>query len=222
MTFGKAEAASLERPIKAPNQLLVEGKTSEMFFRELIAHERLADRIDVRSFGSIQKEHLQTYLEVFSQKPDFKNKVRSLGIVRDAEEGTAEDAFRSVSSALTDAHLEAPPALFSFSQGEIKTGIFILPDNNSSGMLENLVLDAATESDPAGILPCVDSFLACLERGNIDLRITAKIRTAGYLLGKGLTEPLVGRAAQKNAIPWTARAFQPVNTFLRELTGPVT
>src|SRR5438477_6085463 len=100
MSPGRAEQQSLDRPITTPGQLLVEGRVPEMFFREMIAAWGFESSIEVRTFGDISKDNLQTYLEVFTQKAAFKEQVRRLGVVRDAESSSASSAFQSVQTAL--------------------------------------------------------------------------------------------------------------------------
>ena len=85
MSQGRPEQLSLDRPITTEGQLLVEGRVPEMFFREMVTACGLASAIEVRTFGDISKDNLQTYLEVLTQKAAFKERVRRLGIVRDAE-----------------------------------------------------------------------------------------------------------------------------------------
>ncbi len=45
--------ASLKRSIETPAQLLVEGWTAEIFFRELVEFLKLQTQIQVRDFGDI-------------------------------------------------------------------------------------------------------------------------------------------------------------------------
>jgi hypothetical protein len=70
------EGASLDRPITAPAQLLVEGRTPEIFFREFVDELGLSEGVQVRTFGGIQS--LQPYLELFTGKAAFKEKVTKL------------------------------------------------------------------------------------------------------------------------------------------------
>jgi hypothetical protein len=56
-----------------------------MFFREMILAGDLNRAVEVRTFGDISKENLQTYLEPFTRKAAFKEQVRRIGIIRDAE-----------------------------------------------------------------------------------------------------------------------------------------
>ncbi|MEK7833487.1 MAG: DUF3226 domain-containing protein, partial [Acidobacteriota bacterium] len=86
-----SDRKSLSRSITTNAQLLVEGRTPEIFFREMVEYLGLADRIQVRDFGSISD--LTDYLKDFTQKADFIETVTSLGIIRDAEDKPASSGF---------------------------------------------------------------------------------------------------------------------------------
>src|SRR5262245_30113472 len=96
----------LGEEIETPAQLLVEGRTPEIFFREMIEYLSLKDRIQVRDFGGIGD--LTAYLKTFTQLADFVEKVTSLGIIRDAEDKLASDGFTSVCASLKIAGIEPP------------------------------------------------------------------------------------------------------------------
>lgn len=216
------EQRSLERPITTDSQLLVEGRVPEMFFRELIAFCGLAAAVEVRTFGDIGKENLQTYLELFTQKVAFKERVKRIGIVRDAEGSTALGAFQSVQAALRDAHLVEPSAMNQLEGNPLAVGVFILPNCQDAGMLESLCLSAVAEIETGqanGILPCVDEFFACLNKRGKKPGNPAKAQFAGYALACDVVDPQLGRAAQKGAIPWQAKSFDSLKAFVKSVAG---
>ncbi len=222
MSEGSPERLSLERPISAAGQLLVEGRVPQMFFRELVIISGLASAIDVRTFGDIAKTNLQTFLELFTQKAEFKERVQRLGIVRDAETSNAPSAFQSVQAALRDARLPDPSQMQKFGGNPLAVGIFILPTCQDPGMLESLCLEAVAEDEkahPVGVLPCVDEFFACLAKRGRQPSNPTKARFAGYALAHDVIDPQLGRAAQKGTIPWEAKVFDPLKTFLKNLAG---
>src|SRR5437867_4189474 len=128
------EQLSLDRPITTAGQLLVEGRVPEMFFREMVSAYSWTDAIEVRTFGDISKDNLQTYLELLTQKAVFKEKVERIGIIRDAEESTAAAAFQSVQTALRGAQLPVPGAMKNWEGGPLAVGVFILPNCQHAGM----------------------------------------------------------------------------------------
>lgn len=222
MRLGPWEKESLERPINAAGQLLVEGRTPEIFFLAMAKKHGWTDAINVRTFGSINKESLQTYLEIFTQKRAFKEKVQRVGIVRDAESSTADDAFKSVQAALRDAKLFAPGAMNVLEGNPLAVGVFVLPNCKDVGMLESLCLTAITEveaKDLSPVLPCVDAFFACVEGKGKKAANPTKARFAGYALACDVIDPQLGGAAQRGAIPWQAGAFDLLKAFVRDVVG---
>jgi hypothetical protein len=220
---GCPEQESLERPITTEGQLLVEGRVPEMFFREMVAACGLASAVEVRTFGDISKDNLQTYLEVLTQKAAFKERVMRLGIVRDAEGQPAVSAFQSVQAALRDARLPAPNEMNVTVGDPLSVRVFILPNCRDAGMLEGLCLTAVTEierSQPNGTLPCVDEFFACLDKQGRKPANPTKARFAGYALAADVIDPQLGRAAQKRGvIPWNAHALDLLKGFLNSIAG---
>jgi Protein of unknown function (DUF3226) len=207
---------SLGRPIQAPKQLLVEGRTPEIFFREWVEAMGLKGQLEVRDYLSLSD--LTPFLKLFTSYKEFRETVTSLAIVRDAEAQPASSAFDSVSAALKAVSLPCPDMLASFSQGMPQTGIFVLPDCHSPGMLETLcwsVLEADAKS--AQQLECVTAYLACLRRVNTDIRNETKARVWAYLAGMGQFDPQVGRAAQARVWDWESPAFRPLAAFLKSL-----
>ena len=222
MISGIAEKLSLDRPITTSGQLLVEGRVPEMFFWEMVAACGLANALETRTFGDVSKDNLRTYLELFTQKPAFKEHVTRLGIVRDAEAQAAIGAFQSVQAALREAGLTVPSQMRLVEGAPLAVGVFILPDCQNSGMLETFCLSAIAEKDesgPHGLLGCVDEFFVCLERRNRRPANATKARFAGYALAKDVIDPQLGRSTQQGAIPWDARAFDALKQFLKEVAG---
>ena len=216
------EQRSLDRPITKEGQLLVEGRAPEMFFREMVSTCGLADAVEVRTFGDITKDNLQAYLELFIQKPAFKEHVKRVGIIRDAESGSAASAFNSVQSALRGAQLTTPASMNMLDGTPLAIGVFILPDCQNPGMLESLCLSAFTEnerSQPDAVLPCLDEFFACLHQRGRRPNNPTKAQFAGYALACDVIDPQLGRAAQKGAIPWQASAFDSLKAFIRSVAG---
>jgi hypothetical protein len=217
-----AEQRSLERPITTGGQLLVEGRVPEMFFREMVSAFELANLVEVRTFGDIGKENLQTYLELFTQKAQFKEQVSRLGIIRDAERAPASSAFQSVQAALQGAQLPVPEAVNKLEGSPLAVGVFILPNCSDAGMLETLCLSAVTEvekAQPASVLPCVDEFFTCITKCGQGPSNPTKAQFAGYALARDVVDPQLGRAAQKGVIPWQAKAFDLLKVFIRNVAG---
>jgi hypothetical protein len=207
---------SLERPIKAPKQLLVEGRTPEIFFREWVEAIGLKGQLEVRDYLSLND--LTPFLKLFTGYKEFREIVTSVAIVRDAEANPASSAFDSVCAVLRTVNLPCPDTFAAFSSGTPRTGIFVLPDCRNPGMLETLcwsVLQADPKSAPH--LQCVTDYLACLRRANAETCNETKARVWTYLAGRGHFDPQVGRAAQAKVWDWASPVFQPLCTFLKSI-----
>ena len=142
--------------IHQPKQLLVEGKDAKVFFIEFLKALDISD-IQVQDFGGVNE--LTGFLGQLRKNANFRKMVTSLGIVRDAESDSI-GAFQSVQTSLQKASLPVPSNLTIPTNTSLKVNIFILPGNNSPGMLETLLLQAVS-SDPA--VNCIDSFIECIE-----------------------------------------------------------
>lgn len=223
MNVGRPESNSLERPITTAGQVVVEGRGAEMLFRELVKHRGLSEQIEVRTSDDVSRQTLEAWLQLFTQKAVFKERVRRLGIVRDAERSSAAGAFRSVQVALGKSQLPVPERMQELSGGPLAVGVFILPNCRDPGMIEDLCLEAVSEAEaklPVGLLPCVEDFFTCLRQRDAVPRNPTKARFAGYALARDVIDPQLRRAAQKGTIPWDARAFNSLNDFLTRLAGP--
>lgn len=210
------EWPSLKRRIQAPKQLLVEGRTPEIFFREWVETPGLKGQVEVRDYGSLTQ--LTDFLKVFTGYKEFREIVVSVGIVRDAEDKPATSAFQSVCSSLRVVGLTCPEACGSFSIGHPRTGIFVLPDCQQPGMLETLCW-TSLEHDPKNEpeLACVMAHLDCLGRANVQVRNAAKAKVWTYLAGRGEFDPMVGRAAQAKIWNWESAALRRLSDFIKLL-----
>lgn len=206
---------SLRREIHAPKQLLVEGRTAEIFFREWIQDTQRHDDIQVRDFGSIAE--LTGYLKVFCSQKKFKELVSSLGIIRDAETSSPHDAFQSVRASLEAAGLTSPSSLGHLSNGTPKTSIYILPDCNQNGMLESLCWMALhNDPDHEHHTTCVVDYINCV-RQKISVQNQEKAKVWAFLAGFGDFDPLLGRAAQAKLWKWDCGALAHLAEYLKSL-----
>ncbi len=215
VTLSGNRERSMARAIETSKQLLVEGRTAEIFFRQWIQDTNLQGQIQVRDFGSIAE--LTGYIKVFSNQKKFKEQVSSLGIIRDAEDCSARDAFQSVCASLQAAGLAPPSSLGAASGGSPKTSVYILPDCDKTGMLESLCWTALhNDSAHEHHVRCVINYLNCLTE-RINVRNEAKARVWAFLSGFGEYDPLVGRAAQAKLWKWNCGTLSHLGAFLNSL-----
>lgn len=100
----------------------------------------------------------------------------------------------------------------------IRVGVFLLPDGESDGMLEDLCLQAVAD-DP--VVPCVDAYLKCVnekraeaKRASIPQNKLPKARALAFLTSRDDPDKRVGEAASAGYWPWDAPTFHPLVHFI--------
>jgi hypothetical protein len=202
-----------EVAIKQSRLLVVEGVDELNFFQSLIRHTGISG-IQVLPIGG--KAKLQDKLKLLKSSPNFEA-VMTIGVVRDSD-NDPESAFKSVRSALRNAGLSVPKRVLTFSDGDPRIMVMVMPPNKegTNHMLEDLCLEAVKD-DPA--MRCVDQYIECLKEQNIthtDNR-TAKARLHAFLASQREPDLRLGEAAQAGYWPWDQPTFDPVKGFLRQL-----
>jgi len=136
--------------------LLVEGKDEANFFHALLEHQQLND-VQVIEIGG--KDKFKSEFPAFITSPGFDN-VKIYSIIRDADENV-NSTFQSIKNILQKYNQPIPNKIEEFAeQGNKKVGIFIMPGNKAEGMLEDLCLNTVSDHP---IIPCIDSYIECME-----------------------------------------------------------
>jgi hypothetical protein len=191
-------------PITKERLLLAEGNTPMHFLEALLRSIAISDRVEVRNFGGIGD--LTKNLRALQASAGFEI-VRSIGIVRDAENDAAT-AHQSVESILRELKLSGE------SEGAIKTSIFILPDNSRQGMIEDLCLDSV-RADP--VYECVERFMECAATAGAPMPTglrRAKSYAQAFLATRNEPQMFPGIAAYRNYWPMDSIAFGDLSKFL--------
>ncbi len=190
--------------IERSKLLLVEGKDEVNFFDSLINDLGLVD-IQIIDFGG--KTNYRANIRALPNIPKF-DLVDTIGITRDADNADPINAFQSIRSSLIAANLPLPPSINTFTTTPVSIGIFILPDNLSHGMLEDLCL-RTIEDDP--IERCINTYLNC---ANPDVTGSSKAKVQCYLAAQ---EPIVnslGLGAKASHWNFNSDKFDQIKTFL--------
>lgn len=197
-------------PLTQPKLLIGEGQDEVYFFDAFIQYLGLTG-IQTEHYGG--KNNLGKYLKEFRLRPG-NHAVVSLGITRDADTDV-DSALQSISGALTAIGLAVPSRAGQFVRGSPRVSVYIMPDNQRSGMLEDLCLDAV-QNDVA--TPCVDEFFKCVaQKSNRQPNPLAKARVHAWLASQFEPDLRLGEAARKNIWPWDNPAFTQLQQFLRSL-----
>ena len=193
-----------------PNVLIGEGIDEENFFKCFIKHADLHG-IEVRGIGG--KAQLKDSLGALKITTGY-NKVRTLGITRDADVDYA-DAFRKVQLALENVGLAVPREPLTLVGNNPQIVVLILPRPNQNGMLEDLCLEAG-QGDPA--MACVDTFFRCIEENvPIQPRNKSKAKVHAFLSTREEEHSRLGLAAQKKCWSFDNGAFDIIREFLKIL-----
>lgn len=197
-------------PIIKPKVLLGEGIEEVYFFNALLEHLGITD-VQVDQYDG--KNKIAPGLRAIKDRSGFINQVVSMGLTRDADDD-ANSAFQSVCAALGNAQMAAPQASGTFTVGQPRVGVFILPDCRQSGMLEDLCL-ASVALDLA--MPCVDEFMRCVENNGRRPDNIAKARVHAWLASHIAPDKRLGEAALAGYWDWNNPAFDLLKQFLKQL-----
>lgn len=194
--------------------LVVEGVSEEHLFNALFAHMKRGgvEVGDIKIIVSEGKDNIRGDIQAITQIANF-DAVVSIGIVRDADDN-ADDALRSVQEALRVAGLPAPSAPLSVVGSDPKVAALILPYGRSSGVLEDVCLEAM-EDDPA--MRCVQDYISCIE-SRLDVqsqpRSLSKAMAQAFLASRREPGLLLGQAAHRGYWDFEHAAFEPLKRLV--------
>ena len=197
--------------IESEIQLLVEGNDQRNFFEAFKDHLSLTN-IQVQNFGGV--DELRDFLLALVDAPGFREIVRSVGIVRDAET-SAEGAFQSVQSSLRRAKLPVPDNPEEGVGAGPMVTVLILPGDNRQGMLETLLCESFADTS---VEHCIDDFFRCVEAlPDVSIGRPDKARAHAYLTTKPQPHLSVGVAAKNGYWNLAHSVFINVRDFLKAL-----
>jgi hypothetical protein len=195
--------------ITASNLLLVEGKDEANFCRAFLATLNIS-AVQIIDVGGRFK--FSDKIHRIPKIPGF-DIVKVIGILRDAEENFAQSTFDSVCSDLKRAGLPKSEILTHFSETTPSIGIFIMPDNNRAGMLEDLCLKSLSNTDE---ILHIDNFMNKVSITDA-AKDYSKRRVQAWLSITQKDKHLqreIGRAAEAAFWDFTHPCFNELKTFL--------
>ncbi len=198
--------------ITQPKIIIVEGIEDQRFFQPLCDSISLSG-IQILPIGG--KTFLPGRLQALSKEPSFFSTVQVLAILRDADDD-ASAAFQSVCTALGQANLPVPPAVLQPTGTKPIVRVMIVPHGKTSGMLEDICLDAVS-TDPA--ISCVDSYFSCLNSipGFTLPNNMPKAKVHAFLSSRIEPDKRLGEAAEAGYWPFNNAACDSLKTFLLSL-----
>jgi len=200
--------------IEQTRLLAVEGKDECNFFESLLAHLSISH---VQVADICGKDKFSVELPLIMNMEGFSN-VYAIGFVRDAEANMAGSAFDSICATLKKCHLPTPPTMASVISGAPKVGVFIMPDNQGRGMLEDLCLKTLNgqpiENCINEYMDCVSNAISAEERAIFN---EPKARVQAYLSSRAPIVNSTGLAAVKGYWNFEDPCFDEIKKFLNSL-----
>jgi hypothetical protein len=201
--------------IESTSLLAVEGKDESNFFFALLAHTHIQN-VQIVDLGG--KDKLPLEFHAIFNAGNF-NKIDRLGFIRDAESKPAESAFSSICTLLTRYQLPVPsqPNLVT-TDSNPRIGIFIMPDNSGTGMLETLCLETI-QSNPVN--RCIEDFVTCFAQHQKESEKPSfngsKARVQAYLSTRSPIVNSLGLGAKKGYWNFEHTCFNNLKSFLSTL-----
>ena len=192
--------------IKQRKLLLGEGKEEVIIFKELLKFMQLDD-IQVEAYSG--KDKLQSYLKTLRLTVGFSQLV-SLGITRDADD-SKESALQSIRSALENSKILAPSGSNNQIATNLKIEVFILPDNQSNGMLEDLFLQVIKDAE----ISCIENYFECMRQATEKQpKNSSKAKIHAWLSSQAIPDKRLGEAVKAGYWDWINSAFNPLKEFI--------
>jgi hypothetical protein len=221
----KEEKTCRERPpinIEKTSILLVEGKDEVNFFDMLL---KFLDIPNVQCIGVDGVDNFGNGFVTLSKQEKFRD-VDKIAFIRDADNKQAKSALDSLKSSVQSADVHFNINDISLANNNIKDindvrcGVYIMPDNQNSGMLEDLCIKyMKTDS----ICHCVEEYISCVRNNGgkngekFEFKNKSKSIIFSYLSTKLADSPSIGRAAQKNVFDFNNKCFYGIKNFLSKM-----
>lgn len=214
LRWEEADHGQPTQTFEGPTLVLVEGLDDRALLKTVLEYLGLGEVTVLDMKG---KDNWPRRLRTVAEGPDFRQNVRSIGLVRDAD-GSPASAFESCAASIRSVDFPVPSKVETVAiDGDRRAGVFIMPGGAESGAIENLLLRA---SDPTRVV-VVEEYLdkvSAVTAGN-----GPRNRSKGEIqaLMAGLEEsPTTLRVALRQGI-WSMdhAAFDSLRRFLTDLTG---
>ncbi len=201
--------------INSTSVLAVEGKDETNFFAALLENQNIIG-VQVVDIGG--KDKFSASFRALANIEEFKNITR-LGVVRDAESNLALSAFQSICGVLKQTQLPVPRQPGQVTAGTMPlVGIYIMPDNRGTGMLEDLCLQTVQEQP---VNSCIEDYLECFLKYHSEKekkRINrSKSRVMAYLATRSPIVNSLGLGAKEGYWDFTHPCFDDLKKFLESL-----
>lgn len=198
---------------KSDKLILVEGKDEVNFFKALL--KKIGIESDVYDYEGKRNFNKKKFGAI-KNSPGFEN-VKSLVLTMDAD-NSVENTYECIKNVLGENETVCPANLNEFVEDNgIKVGVYIMPDCENQGMLEDLCLKSVEEED---LLRCAEGFLKCVDSSVSDEekpKNVSKAKAQTFLAGKKEIVKSVGLGAQKDYWNFDHECMSKIKVFLENL-----
>ncbi len=189
-----------------PSLILVEGIDDRSVAAGLIEHEGLEG---FQVHDMVGKDKWGVRIKALVRDPSFESNVKTLGLVRDADDNPAR-AWTSSLNALNTAGLSLPREPIVIAAGNPSIAVMIVPSHEDKGAIEELCMRSF---DPNRIR-CVGRYMECV---NESREVATKAFVQAYLAGLNPLCRDLGIAAKKGTLDFSHEAFNGLRRFVRNL-----
>ena len=188
--------------------LIVEGNDEQNFFAELLKY---IDIVDVSIENVRGKDKFKSEINAILMSSKYADSYTHLAVVGDAEQN-ANSSFTKIKNILEGNGLSLPNRKNAFeNKNGIKTGIFIMPGDFESGMLEDLCMSAAKYKEKAAL---AKDFVERASKMEEPPRITSKAEAMAYLSIMPVTVPNIGIGAKRGYWDFSCSEMSDIKSFL--------
>jgi hypothetical protein len=205
-----------------PAVVVAEGSQDVMALQRLVEDLRRHDILVGCAGGG--GEAFLAELKAITTLPHFRDWVKSLAVVADADDDPSE-AFRSICAALDHAsrngiRLVPPPRPGTYSSADPRVGVFLWPMPGKKGCLESLCLGSVAGD---GRIPCIAQYLTCAKDAGAQLAtaISQRCKARAHAFMATTPDPRAGVGAgfdhRRNVWDMNSPVWQPIKDFLQQL-----
>jgi len=208
--------STLTESITKPKLILVEGRDELNFFNALLSKIQMFNEkknlIEIVELGGV--DNLNNKLNALKSRTGFEL-VKSIAIIRDSD-GDKEAAFQSVQRILMNSGLSYPQNIFTYSDSQIRTGIFIMPGSINGNMLEDLCLETVNDH-PLTIE--IDKYISAITQIDaLDIpKNMSKAKTLMFLASMPVIVNNLGLGAHKGYWDFEHSSLNTLINFINEL-----
>ena len=205
--------SNLPEEIRNKKLLVVEGKDDIGFFVEVLKKQNI---LGVYVTGLDGKNRFNEELPRLTKISGFFN-ITHFGIIRDKDDKSQDDAFKSVANTLRKktALQNIPTKHGQFATGKPRIGIFIMPGDSIEGnILEDLCLKTVEKHEA---MSCVNEFISCVSTLKTKPRNMSKAKTHAFLAAQQELANSVGLASEKGYWDFSSSVLNELRQFLNNL-----